>query len=136
MEKVENKHCMEGEVKVQGEKKRVDIVGRRGKRRVVTLESLLLNPKPFLPLQSHESEKEARAAQAQTMTSEVDVIPSPRPLDIASLTQLIQKTSLTPAPTPPPLTSLESCLSSLKAEVKQLQSRLKDSNPPEGELNG
>lgn len=87
-------------------------------------------------LKSHESEREARAAQAQTLTSEVDVIPSPRPLDIASLTQLIEKTSLTPQPTPPPLTSLESCLSSLKAEVQQLQSRLKDSGPQEGDLKG
>lgn len=119
--------------------KTVEVIKGRGKREELSLHSHCCRVPGYsyvLPLQSHESEREARAAQAQTLTSEVDVIPSPRPLDIASLTQLIEKTSLTPQPTPPPLTSLESCLSSLKAEVQQLQSRLKDSGPQEGDLKG
>ncbi|XP_068241897.1 golgin subfamily A member 3-like isoform X1 [Palaemon carinicauda] len=70
-------------------------------------------------LKNYEAEEEARVA----IQSEVGVIPSPSPLDLTALTELMER-SVRPVRSEAPLSSLQSCLSTLKAEVATLQSQL------------
>ncbi|KAK7075944.1 hypothetical protein SK128_012697 [Halocaridina rubra] len=74
-------------------------------------------------LKTLQAAEEAREAEASTFESEVGIIPSPSPLDLTSLTELMEK-SVRPVRSSAPLNSLQSCLSSLKAEVATLQSQL------------
>ncbi|XP_069182477.1 putative leucine-rich repeat-containing protein DDB_G0290503 isoform X1 [Procambarus clarkii] len=76
-------------------------------------------------LKAHQEEEEARAAEVSTIKSELGVIPSPSPLDLTALTQLMER-SARPMRSTLPLANLESCLSSLKAEVNMLQTRLQN----------
>ncbi|KAK8753924.1 hypothetical protein OTU49_002387 [Cherax quadricarinatus] len=76
-------------------------------------------------LKAHKEEEEARAAEASAIKSELGVIPSPSPLDLTALTKLMERSARPLRPTLP-LTNLESCLSSLKAEVNMLQTRLQN----------
>ncbi|XP_071524212.1 uncharacterized protein [Panulirus ornatus] len=74
-------------------------------------------------LKAYKAEEEARAAEASTIKSEVGIIPSPSPLDLTALSELMERSARPLRPTLP-LTNLESCLSSLKAEVNMLQTQL------------
>lgn len=72
-------------------------------------------------MQSNKEEEEARSTEEATDTA-VD-LPSPAPLDLEELTRLMERSAQGPS-RPAPLVSLQSCLSSLKAEVNTLQSQL------------
>ncbi|XP_042880601.1 golgin subfamily B member 1-like isoform X2 [Penaeus japonicus] len=74
-------------------------------------------------LSIQKAEREAQEAEESTISSEAGVIPSPSPLDLTSLTQLMERSARPPQSTLP-LTSLETCLSSLKQEVAILQTQL------------
>lgn len=74
-------------------------------------------------MQIQKAEREAQEAEESTISSEAGVIPSPSPLDLTSLTQLMERSARPPRSTLP-LTSLETCLSSLKQEVAILQTQL------------
>lgn len=74
-------------------------------------------------LKIQKAEREAQEAEESTISSEAGVIPSPSPLDLTSLTQLMERSARPPRSTLP-LTSLETCLSSLKQEVAILQTQL------------
>ncbi|XP_066940416.1 early endosome antigen 1-like [Macrobrachium rosenbergii] len=96
----------------QVQKERVSYQNQATELRVA-LQSTLAQLKNF------EAEEEARVA----IQTEVGVIPSPSPLDLTALTELMER-SVRPVRSEAPLSSLQSCLSSLKAEVATLQSQL------------
>ncbi|XP_042222159.1 GRIP and coiled-coil domain-containing protein 2-like isoform X2 [Homarus americanus] len=76
-------------------------------------------------LKTHKEEEEVRATEDSAIKSEFGAIPSPTPLDLTALTQLMERSARPLRPTLP-LTNLESCLSSLKAEVNMLQTQLQN----------
>ncbi|KAK3875248.1 hypothetical protein Pcinc_019848 [Petrolisthes cinctipes] len=72
-------------------------------------------------LKSYKVEEETRSTEETTETT-ID-LPSPAPLDLEEITQLMER-SVQGSSKPAPLVSLQSCLSSLRAEVNTLQSQL------------
>ncbi|XP_076039587.1 uncharacterized protein LOC143024610 isoform X2 [Oratosquilla oratoria] len=92
-------------------------------------------------------EKMAKAVEEDMskMDNEDASLPSPQPLDMMALTQLMERTAR-PKQAPYPLTTLHSCLSSLKEEVASLQNQLQSKKqqlesdttgdePPEEEIS-
>merc|ERR1711915_422887 len=68
--------------------------------------------------------QEASAVQASSLDEEMGALPSPSPLDLDALEQLMQRSTLQPLPQTRPLTQLQTCLTSLKQEVAQLQTHV------------
>lgn len=68
--------------------------------------------------------QEASAVQASSLDAEMGALPSPSPLDLDALEKLMKRSTLQPLPQIRPLTQLETCLTSLKEEVAQLQTHV------------